>query len=68
MQLAVPIAVNAAVRIDTFNCITVFHVSFFILVFLKILTLSPSHFLTLSPSPSLNREGRGGSILRHQDS
>ena len=32
MQLAVPIAVNAAVRIDTINCITVFHVSFFIVL------------------------------------
>ena len=32
MQLAVPIAVNAAVRIDTINCITVFHVSLFIVL------------------------------------
>jgi len=30
MQLAVPIAVSAAVSIDTITCITVFHVSFFI--------------------------------------
>ena len=30
MQLVVPIAVSAAVRIDTITCITVFQVSFFI--------------------------------------
>ena len=28
----VPIAVSAAVRIDTMTCITVFHVSFFIVI------------------------------------
>ena len=30
MHEAVPSAVSAAVRIDTMTCITVFHVSFFI--------------------------------------
>ena len=68
MQLAVPIAVNAAVRIDTINCITVFHVSFFI-VLPFLLNSFISHLSPLPPPPSLNREGRGGSsILRHQDS
>ena len=35
MQLAVPIAVSIAVRIDTITCITVFHVSFFIVLIFK---------------------------------
>ena len=60
MQLAVPIAVNAAVRIDTINCITVFHVSFFI-VLPFLLNSFISHLSPLPPSPSLSREGRGGS-------
>jgi len=30
LQLAVPVAVSTAVRIDTITCIIVFHVSFFI--------------------------------------
>ena len=32
MQLVVPSAVSAAVRMDTIICITVFHVSFFIII------------------------------------
>ena len=49
MQLAVPIAVNAAVRIDTINCITVFHVSFFIV--LPFLLNSFISHLSLLPPP-----------------
>ena len=43
MQLVVPIAVSAAVSIDTITCITVFHVSFFIISHLSLLT----HHLSL---------------------
>ena len=40
MQLAVPIAVSAAVRIDTITCITVFQVSLFIVLNSQIIILN----------------------------
>ena len=40
MQLVVPIAVSAAVSIDTITCITVFHVSFFIALNIQIIILN----------------------------
>ena len=46
LQLAVPVAVSAAVRIDTITCIIVFRVSFFI----TLTCLSPALLRAEDPS------------------
>ena len=49
MQLVVPIAVSAAVRIDTITCITVFQVSFFIISHFSLFTIHYSLFTSVAP-------------------